>query len=179
MTDNKKYIISVGDQSEIWDSDMFTAKGDALFAKYSDADVFEMEDAEGFDEDPTNHQYIINVGDQSEVWDADMVREKGSRLMEAYPDVKIQRLTYKDYWGEQAEANRAKRAELLKPNEERNAKLAEIGYYDDITGGQVDFSLDALSTIGLKPLSSAVEESVTGETVYHDPRVKALSCLYR
>ena len=46
MTDNKKYIISVGDQSEIWDSDMFTEKGDALFAKYSDADVFEMEDAE-------------------------------------------------------------------------------------------------------------------------------------
>ncbi len=172
MTDNKKYIISVGDQSEIWDSDMFTEKGDALFAKYSDADVFEMEDAEGFDEDPTNHQYIINVGDQSEVWDADMVREKGSRLMEAYPDVKIQRLTYKDYWGEQAEANRAKRAELLKPNEERNAKLAEIGYYDDITGGQVDFSLDAPSTIGLKPLSSALEESLAGETVYHDPRVK-------
>lgn len=173
MTDNKKYIINVGDQAEEWTSDMYAQKGDSLFAKYKDAEVFEVEDAADFDEDPTDHQYIINVGDESEVWDGDMVKEKGAKLKEAYPDVKIQRVSYKDYWGERATANREQRAALLQPDADRNARLAELGYYDDLSENQLEFGMDTNLGFGLKPLSSAIETSVvTGQTKYLDPAVQ-------
>lgn len=173
MPENKQFIVNIGDQGEIWDSDMFAEKGDALFAKYKDAEVFEVEDTDSFDEDPTNHQYIINLGDQSELWDADMVRAKGAKLMEAYPDVKIQRVSYKDYWGERATANRERRKALEQPDAERNARLAEIGYYDDLSYGQGEFNMDTDLGYGLKPLSSAIEtNSVSGEATYLDPRVQ-------
>lgn len=177
MTDNKKYIINVGDQAEEWTSDMYAQKGDSLFAKYKDAEVFEVEDAADFDEDPTDHQYIINVGDESEVWDGDMVKEKGARLKEAYPDVKIQRVSYKDYWGEQATANREQRALLAQPDQERNAKLADLGYYDDITGEAFSYTQSEEGvpqwgpSLGLQPLSSIVGENEDGTTSYADPKV--------
>ena len=177
MTDNKKYIINVGDQAEEWTSDMYAQKGDSLFAKYKDAEVFEVEDAADFDEDPTDHQYIINVGDESEVWDGDMVKEKGTKLKEAYPDVKIQRVSYKDYWGEQATANREQRALLAQPDQERNAKLADLGYYDDITGEAFSYTQSEEGipqwgpSIGLQPLSSIVGENEDGTTSYADPKV--------
>ena len=179
MTDNKKYIINVGEQAEEWTSDMYAQKGDSLFAKYKDAEVFEVEDAADFDEDPTDHQYIINVGDESEVWDGDMVKEKGAKLKEAYPDVKIQRVSYKDYWGEQATANREQRALLAQPDQERNARLAELGYYDDISGEaftntQSEDGVPQFGpSLGLQPLSSVMSvSSVTGLTTYGDPAVQ-------
>ncbi len=177
MTDNKKYIINVGDQAEEWTSDMYAQKGDSLFAKYKDAEVFEVEDTADFDEDPTDHQYIINVGDESEVWDGDMVKEKGAKLKEAYPDVKIQRVSYKDYWGEQATANREQRALLAQPDQERNAKLADLGYYDDITGEAFSYTQSEEGvpqwgpSLGLQPLSSIVGENEDGTTSYADPKV--------
>ena len=177
MADNKKYIINVGDQAEEWTSDMYAQKGDSLFAKYKDAEVFEVEDAADFDEDPTDQQYIINVGDESEVWDGDMVKEKGAKLKEAYPDVKIQRVSYKDYWGEQATANREQRALLAQPDQERNAKLADLGYYDDITGEAFSYTRSEEGvpqwgpSLGLQPLSSIVGENEDGTTSYADPKV--------
>ena len=159
MTDNgKKYLINVGDEAEMWTSDMYAEKGDKLFSSFSDAQVFEVEEAADFDEDPTDHQYIINVGDESEVWDGDMVKEKGAKLKEAYPDVRIQRVSYKDYWGEQATANREQRALLAQPDQERNAKLADLGYYDDITGEAFSYTQSEEGvpqwgpSIGLQPL---------------------------
>ena len=173
MTDNKKYIINVGDQSEMWDSDMLAEKGDALYAKYKDANVFEVEDVDDFDEDPSDHQYVVSVGDENEIWDADMVKQKGSKLKEAYPDAMIQRVSYQDYWGERATANREQRAALLQPDADRNARLAELGYYDDLSEGQLEFNMGTNLGFGLKPLSSAIETSeVTGQTKYLDPAVQ-------
>lgn len=179
MTDNKKYIINVGDQSEMWDSDMLAEKGDALYAKYKDANVFEVEDVDDFDEDPTDHQYVVSVGEESEIWDADMVKQKGSKLKEAYPDAMIQRVSYQDYWGDRAKANREQRALLAQPNEERNARLAELGYYDDMTGEANAYTQSEEGvpqfgpSIGLKPLSSVVSQNpVTGLTTYSDPTVQ-------
>ena len=179
MTDNKKYIINIGDHSETWDADMYAQKGDALYAKYKDANVFEVEDVEDFDEDPANHQYVINIGDHSEVWDSDMVKEKGSKLKAAYPDAVLQRVTWKDYWGEQAALNRERKAELMRPDMERNARLAEIGYYDDLSGEAFTYEQTEGGVpqygpgIGLKPLSSVVSQSpVTGATTYSDPVVE-------
>ena len=179
MTDERKYIVSVGDQSEIWDSDMYAQKGDSLYATHKDANVFELEDVEGFDEDPTDKQYLINLGGEAEVWDADMVKEKGARLKQVYPDVAIQRINWKDYWGEQAKLNRERKAELEQPDVERNARLAEIGYYDDISGEAFTYEQTEEGVpqygpaIGLKPLSSVVSQSpVTGATTYSDPAVE-------
>ena len=179
MTDNKKYIINVGDEAEIWDSDMWTEKGDSLFSKYKDANVFELEDVDAFDEDPTDKQYLVNVEGEQEVWDADMVKDKGARLMEVYPGVSIQRLNYKDYWGDRAKTNREQRTLLAQPDEERNARLAELGYYDDLTGEAFTFSETGEGVpmfgrdLGLKPLSSVMSQSpVTGLTTYADPAVE-------
>ena len=178
MTDNKKYIINIGDHSEEWTPDMYAEAADRLFADHKDANVFELEDAEDFDEDPSDHQYVINIGDHSEVWDGDMVKEAGASLKEEHPDVKIQRVSYKDYWGERATANREQRAALLQPDADRNARLAELGYYDDLSENQLEFNMDTNLGFGLKPLSSAIETSVvTGETRYLDPAVQEFFAL--
>ncbi len=172
MTDNKQYIINIGDHSEMWDADMYAQKSDALYAKYKDANVFEVEDVEDFDEDPSGNQYVINIGDHSEIWDADMVKEKGSKLKAAYPDAMVQRVSYKDYWGEQADVTLQKIAELEQPDPERAAKLAELGYYDDTEIG-FDMTRIPEGSVGLMPLSTAMGvNSVTGETTYNDPRVE-------
>lgn len=178
MTDNKKYIINIGDHSEEWTPDMYAEAADRLFADHEDANVFELEDVGDFDEDPSDHQYVINIGDHSEVWDGDMVKEAGASLKEEHPDVKIQRVSYKDYWGERATANREQRAALLQPDADRNARLAELGYYDDLSENQLEFNMDTNLGFGLKPLSSAIETSVvTGETRYLDPAVQEFFAL--
>ena len=177
MTDNKKYIINIGDHSEEWTPDMYAEAADRLFADHQDANVFELEDVEDFDEDPSDHQYVINIGDHGEVWDGDMVREAGASLKEEHPDVKIQRVSYKDYWGEQATANREQRALLAQPDQERNAKLADLGYYDDITGEAFSYTQSEEGvpqwgpSLGLQPLSSIVGENEDGTTSYADPKV--------
>ena len=179
MTDNKKYIINIGDHSEEWTPDMYAEAADRLFADHQDANVFELEDVEDFDEDPSDHQYVINIGDHGEVWDGDMVREAGASLKEEHPDVKIQRVSYKDYWGEQAKLNRERKAALMQPDEERNARLADLGYYDDITGEAFSYTQSEEGipqwgpSIGLKPLSSVVSQNpITGLTTYSDPTVQ-------
>ena len=174
MTDNnKKYLINVGDEAEIWTADMYAQKSDKLFSQYSDAAVFEVEDTDNFDEDPTDYQYIVSLGDESEVWDGEMAKTKGARLKEVYPDAKIQRVSYKDYWVERATANRNRRALLTQFDADRNARLAELGYYDDLSEGQLEFNMDTNLGFGLKPLSSAIETSeVTGQMKYLDPAVQ-------
>ena len=173
---DKKYLIEIPGMPEgsgVWDADKWERNKDLFMEDYPDANVFELGEYDADDAKETD-QIMLDLGneDMSGFWDNAKWERNKDLLMEDYPEAKVSRVRYVDYWGQKAEENRAQRALLQQPNEERNARLAEIGYYDDITGGQVDFSLTAPSTIGLKPLSSAVEESATGETTYHDPRVK-------
>jgi hypothetical protein len=111
--------------------------------------------------------------ESSGVWDAAKWERNKEAFAAKYPNAQVDRVRYIDYWGNKAQSDKARMDELQQPDEARNARLAEMGYYDDITGGQVEFGLDEPSTIGLRPLSSAIEEDiVSGEPSYLDPKVE-------
>ena len=164
MNDEKKYLVQVDDEAELWDSSKMDRNIDALYADFQDADVFEL-DAYNPDDALDSDQYLVNLDDETEVWDADKWNRNREALMADFPEAKVQRVRYKDYWGEKATATQERINELEQPDEERNARLAEIGYFDDSLG-------EANLEVGLKPLSEAIHESATGETTYLDPKVE-------
>lgn len=178
MPENKRYLIEIPGLetgSGIWDADKWERNKEAFMADYPEANVFELGD---YDPDDTNEndQFMLTFEDDpdsSGVWDAAKWERNKEAFMADYPEAKVSRVRYVDYWGEQATANRERRKALEQPDAERNARLAEIGYYDDLSYGQREFNMDANIGYGLKPLSSAIEtNSVSGKATYLDPRVQ-------
>ena len=175
---DKKYLIEIPDMpdsSGIWDSDKWERNKDKFMQKYPTANVFELGQYDENDTDE-NDQFMLtfdNDADSSGVWDAAKWERNKEAFVAKYPEAHVDRVRYVDYWGNKAQNDKARMEELQQPDEARNAKLAELGYYDDITGGQMSFDLNAPGTIGLKPLSSAIKQnSVSGETTYLDPKVE-------
>lgn len=173
----KKYLIEIPDMPEgsgVWDEAKWERNKDKFMQKYPTANVFELGQYDENDVDENDQIMLTFDNDEdSGVWDSGKWERNKEAFAAKYPEAMVNRVRYVDYWGNKAKSDEARMAELQQPDEERNAKLAEMGYYDDITSGQVDFSLDAPTTIGLKPLSSAMEvNSVSGETSYLDPKVE-------
>ena len=173
---DKKYLIEIPgmEGADIWDADRWERNKDRLLADHPDTNVFEVGAYDANDEKDTD-QFMISMPemDGADVWDSDRWNRNKDAFMKDNPQAEVNRVRYVDYWGQQAEANRARKAELQKPDEGRNARLAELGYYDDITGGQTDFNLGAPNMLNLKPISSALSvNSVSGEAEYSDPMVE-------
>ena len=174
----KKYLIEIPDMPEgtgIWDAEKWERNKDAFMADNPTAKVFELGEYDAEDKKDTDQFLLTFDGDEdsSGIWDADKWERNREAFLQDYPDATVNRVRYVDYWGQQAEANRAKKAELQQLDAERNARLAELGYYDDVTKGQADFSLNATNVNNLKPLSSAIEvNSVSGDTKFLDPNVQ-------
>lgn len=176
MQDERKYLIEIPgmEGSDVWDADRWERNKDRLLNDHKDVNVFELGAYDPEDE-KEGDQFLISMEgmDGGDLWDAERWSRNRERFLADNPTATVNRVRYVDYWGGKADENRAKRSELMQPDEARNAKLAELGYYDDITGGQVELDVNAPSTIGLKPLSSAVKEnSVSGATEYLDPKVQ-------
>ena len=174
MPDKKQYLIEIPgmEGADVWDADRWAKNKEDLLKDHKDANVFEV-DAYNPEEEGENDQYMISLPQMegNDVWDADRWAKNKEDLLADHPDAIVQRIRYVDYWGQQAEANRARKAELQQPDTERNARLADLGYYDDMSDQQKDFSLEN-NTVGLKPVSSAIEQnSVSGEITYHDPKL--------
>lgn len=175
---DKKYLIEIPDMPEssgVWDADKWERNKDKFMQKYPDANIFEVGQYDPNDMDD-NDQFMLsfeNDADSSGVWDAAKWERNKEAFMAKYPEAHVDRVRYVDYWGNKAQNDKARLEELQRPDEARNAKLAEMGFYDDLTDGQMDFDLDAPSKIGLKPLSSAIKQnSVSGEITYLDPKVE-------
>lgn len=182
---DKKYLIDFPDApdgSDVWEADKWERNKDAFMSEYKDSgvNVFELEDYNPEDVKESD-QIMITFEDNlegSDVWDSAKWERNKDAFMAENPTAKVQRVRYKDYWGEQATLNRERKAELMKPDAERNARLAELGYYDDMTGEANAYTQSEEGvpqfgpSIGLKPLSSVMSQSpVTGLTMYADPKV--------
>lgn len=175
---DKKYLIEIPGMPEgsgVWEADKWERNKDAFMADYPDANVFEVGAYDANDSKDSDQIMLTFEGDElnSGIWDSDKWERNKDVFMQDYPDAIVNRVRHVDYWGAKADENRARKAQLQQPDEERNARLAELGYYDDITGGQVQFDLNSPTLAGLKPLSSVIEDNkVSGEAIYHDPRVQ-------
>ena len=116
MTDNKakqnsapkSYLVSVGGRTEVWDEATYTELKDALYNKYPDANMFEMDNMTDFSAVDDEMQYVVNTGDRTETWDAATMKELGSALKQKYPNATVQSLKYKDYWYDKALADEEK-----------------------------------------------------------------------
>ena len=174
---DKKYLIEIPDMpdgSGVWDADKWERNKDAFMADYPNAQVFELGEYDEADSQESD-QILLSFEDEasSDIWDQAKWERNKYAFTKDNPEAQVSRVRYVDYWGQKAEANRAEKAALQQPDEERNAKLAELGYYDDLSEGQLDFDLAAPSMVWLKPLSSAISSnSVSGMTEYLDPRVQ-------
>lgn len=175
---DKKYLIEIPGMPEgtgIWEAEKWERNKDAFMAENPDAHVYELGEYDPEDSDEHDQIMLTFEGDaeSSGVWDLAKWERNKDAFTAENPGVRVQRVRYHDYWGERATANREQRAQLLLPDADRNARLAELGYYDDLSEGQIEFSMDSNLGFGLKPLSSAIETSVvTGETRYLDPTVQ-------
>ena len=174
MPDNKKYLVDVPglqDVSGIWETDKWDKDKKEFMTDFPDANVFALEDYDPADEQENDQYYVTIPGmeEDSMLWDSKEWAENKDAFLADIPTAKVQRIRYQDYWTEKAKEDEQRLAELSQPDEERNARLASIGYYDDSETG-----LDlAAVPAGLMPLSSAMSvNSVSGETVYNDPRVE-------
>ena len=157
----------------MWDADRWERNKDRLLADHKDTNVFEVEAYNPWDE-KENDQYLISMPgmEGSDVWDSERWQRNKEAFMKENPQAVVERVRYVDYWGDAARQNRERRKELDQPDVEREARLAEIGYFDDLSGEQKTFDMNSPAMVGLKPLSSAVKQnSVSGETEYLDPRV--------
>lgn len=174
---DKKYLIEIPDMPEgsgVWDADKWERNKDVFMEDYPNAQVFELGE---YDEEDSREsdQILLSFEDEasSGIWDQAKWERNKYAFTKDNPEAQVSRVRYVDYWGQKAEDNRAEKAALQQPDEERNARLAEIGYYDDLSEGQRVFDLNAPNMIGLKPLSSAIDtNSVSGQTTYLDPRVQ-------
>lgn len=171
---DKKYLIEIPDMpdgSGVWDADKWERNKDKFMQKYPTANVFELGSYDPEDMDD-NDQFMLTFDDDpdaSGVWDAAKWERNKDKFLAKYPEARVNRVRYMDYWGDKAKSDQARIAELQQPDEERNARLAEMGYYDDSAGTRVDYA----KALGLSPLSSAVKtNSVSGEVTYLDPKVE-------
>ena len=116
MTDNKakqnsapkSYLVSVGGRTEVWDEATYTELKDALYNKYPDANMFEMDNMTDFSAVDDEMQYVVNTGERTETWDAATMKELGSALKKKYPNATVKSLKYKDYWYDKALADEEK-----------------------------------------------------------------------
>ena len=167
---DKKYLIEIPDMPEgsgIWEADKWERNKDAFMKENPTAKVFEMGayDAEDTNE---NDQIFISMDDEesSGVWDSDKWERNKDAFMQENPTAQISRVRYQDYWGDRAAAIENRLAELDQPDQERAARLAEIGYFDD---SENEVNLD----INLKPVSQAMKvNSASGDVEYLDPAVE-------
>jgi hypothetical protein len=104
----KSYLVNVGGKTEVWDEATYTELKDALYNKYPDANMFEMDNMTDFSAVDDEMQYVVNTGDRTETWDAATMKELGSALKEKYPNATVQSLKYKDYWYDKALADEEK-----------------------------------------------------------------------
>lgn len=177
MPEQKKYLIEIPDMPEgsgIWDAAKWERHKDAFMKKYPTANVFEVGQYDANDTDE-NDQFMLtfeNDPESSGIWDASKWERHKDAFTAKYPDAQVNRVRYVDYWGDAAKQNRARREELNQPDPERDARLAEIGYFDDVSGERKQFDMNSPAAMGLKPVSSAIKQnSVSGETEYLDPKV--------
>ena len=153
--------------SGIWEADKWERNKDAFMKENPTAKVFEMG---AYDAEDTNKndQIFISMDDEesSGVWDSDKWERNKDAFMQENPTAQISRVRYQDYWGDRAAAIESRLAELDQPDQERAARLAEIGYFDD---SENEANLD----INLKPVSQAMKvNSVSGDVEYLDPAVE-------
>lgn len=173
---DKKYLIEIPgmpDGSGIWDADKWERNKDSFMQDYPDANVFEIGEYDAKDALESDQIMLSFEGDEesSGIWDSAKWERNKDAFLQDYPDARVDRVRYVDYWGDAAERNRARREELSQPDAERDARLAAIGYFDDISGEKV-FDVNDPMQAGLKPVSSAMKQnSVSGETEYLDPKV--------
>lgn len=167
---DKKYLIEIPDMPEgsgIWEADKWERNKDAFMKENPTAKVFEMGayDAEDTNE---NDQILISMDDEesSGLWDSDKWERNKEAFMQENPTAQISRVRYQDYWSDRATAIESRLAELDQPDQERAARLAEIGYFDD---NNSEANLD----VNLKPVSQAMKiNSVSGDVEYLDPAVE-------
>ena len=152
MPENKKYIIEIPGMNgaDAWDADRWERNAAQFSIDNPDANVFEV-DTYNPEDEQEGDQYMISIPgyNGADVWDADRWSRNKEQFMADHPDAQIQRVRLVNYWEAQAKENRAKREALKGSDEERKAKLAELGYYDD-TAEEQDFAIDWR----LKPVSS-------------------------
>ena len=170
MPENKKYIIEIPGMNgaDAWDADRWERNAAQFSTDNPDANVFEV-DTYNPEDEQEGDQYMISIPgyNGADLWDADRWSRNKEQFMADHPDAQIQRVRLVNYWEAQAKENRAKREALKGSDEERKAKLAELGYYDD-TAEEQDFAIDWR----LKPVSSAMKtNSVSGETTITDGKL--------
>lgn len=168
---DKKYLIEIPGMPEgsgVWDSDKWERNKDAFMSDYPEANVFELGeyDAEDTNENDQIMLTFENDPDSSGVWDSAKWERNKEAFTADHPEAKVNRVRYVDYWSDRASAIENRLAELEKPDEERAARLAEIGYFDDKENA---VNLDG----NLKPVSQAMKvNSVSGDVEYLDPAVE-------
>lgn len=170
MPENKKYIIEIPGMNgaDAWDADRWERNAAQFSTDNPDANVFEV-DTYNPEDEQEGDQYMISIPgyNGADMWDSDRWSRNKEQFMADHPDAQIQRVRLVNYWEAQAKENRAKREALKGSDEERKAKLAELGYYDD-TAEEQDFAIDWR----LKPVSSAMKtNSVSGETTITDGKL--------
>lgn len=170
MPENKKYIIEIPGMNgaDAWDADRWERNAAQFSIDNPDANVFEV-DTYNPEDEQEGDQYMISIPgyNGADLWDADRWSRNKEQFMADHPDAQIQRVRLVNYWEAQAKENRAKREALKGSDEEKKAKLAELGYYDD-TAEEQDFAIDWR----LKPVSSAMKtNSVSGETTITDGKL--------
>lgn len=174
---DKKYLIEIPGMPEgsgVWDAAKWERNKDVFMKDYPEANVFELGAYDADDAQETD-QIMLDLGveEMSGIWDNAKWERNKDAFMQDFPEAVVSRVRYVDYWGNKAKENRAQKALLEQPDQERMNRLAELGYYDDISGAQIPLDIKGPNALDLKPLSSAIEEDkITGEAIYHDPKVQ-------
>ena len=167
---DKKYLIEIPDMPEgsgIWEADKWERNKEAFMKENPTAKVFEM-DAYNAEDTNENDQILISMDDEesSGLWEADKWERNKEAFLNENPTAQIRRVRYQDYWSDRAATIEDRLAELDQPDQERAARLAEIGYFDD---NNSEANLD----VNLKPVSQAMKiNSVSGDVEYLDPAVE-------
>ena len=120
MEDNVQYKIETPDgRTTTWDAQKWQSKGSELMAKYPDAKVISIRNADKDTQFDDNSFVGIELSDgRTTTWDAQKWRSKGSELMAKYPDAKLSSLTDEayNYNAKRAEEQRAALADFDNAN---------------------------------------------------------------
>ena len=95
MADNKKsqYLIQIGEESQLWDSDKLTKNSEKLASSHPEAQVFQLDDYDMSEAPSSDASYIVTIGGESQQWDSTKFGKNKDKLYAKYPDAKVQKVS--------------------------------------------------------------------------------------
>ena len=134
MANDKQYRVTVGGESQIWDTEKYERNKDLLTSSYPDAKVEEVGYMSANEEQVIpGEKYRVTIGNEQQEWDSEKLNRNKGHLLQQYPDAKIERLGVIGSQSQQ-EQNDNVETNFFKGMHQTNKNIWQAGLWHSLSG---------------------------------------------